>query len=214
MKQLVHIGVQPTESVAVCAPKGPRTRIFWLQGVTLVWMAVEFGVAAYGAATAHSPALLAFGSDSLVELMSAAVVLLQWTPNISSSERTAARTASALLFALALIVVVVALSSLVFRQRPESSCAGVGITVAALVAMPILASMKRHEARRLGNAALAADATQSATCAYLAVIALTGLSVNALFHIAWFDSAAALIAVPVLLKEGRSAWKGKTCKCC
>jgi divalent metal cation (Fe/Co/Zn/Cd) transporter len=212
--RVVQIGIQPSESVGACAPKEPRARVFWLQGVTLVWMTVEFGVAAYAAAMAHSPALLAFGSDSLVELMSAAVVLLQWVPNINISERKATRTASVLLFVLALVVVAVALSSLVLRQRPESSCAGIAITIAALFAMPILAWMKRHEARRLGNTALAADATQSATCAYLALIALIGLSVNAVFHIAWFDAAAALAAVPILLKEGRSAWKGQTCECC
>jgi divalent metal cation (Fe/Co/Zn/Cd) transporter len=177
-------------------------------------MTVEFGVAAYAAATAHSPALLAFGSDSLVELISAAVVLFQWVPNISISERNAARAASVLLFVLALVVAAMALSSLVIRQRPESSRAGIAITIAALLAMPVLARLKHQEARRSGNVALAADATQSATCAYLALIALIGLAVNAMFHIAWFDATAALVAVPILLKEGNSAWKGQTCKCC
>jgi divalent metal cation (Fe/Co/Zn/Cd) transporter len=177
-------------------------------------MIVEFGVAAYAATTAHSPALLAFGSDSLVELISATVVLLQWTPNLSISERKAARAASVLLFVLALVVVAVALSSLVLGLRPESSRAGIAITIAALIAMPVLAWMKRHESLRLGNIALAADAAQSATCAYLALIALVGLSVNAVFHIGWFDAAAALASVPILLKEGRSAWKGQTCNCC
>jgi len=212
--RVVQIGPLPTESAAECAPKRPRTRVFWLQGVTLLWMIVEFGVAAYAAATAHSPALLAFSSDCLVELMSAVVVLSQWIPNISISERKAARTASVLLFILALVVVSVALAFLVLRQRPESSRAGIAITIAALLAMPVLARLKRQEARRSGNVALAADATQSATCAYLALIALIGLAVNAIFHIAWFDSAAALAAVPILLSEGRSAWKEQTCKCC
>jgi divalent metal cation (Fe/Co/Zn/Cd) transporter len=176
-------------------------------------MLVEFGVAGYAAASAHSPALLAFSSDSLVELMSAAVVLLQWIPSASISERKAARTASVLLFVLALVVVAAAIASLSLGLRPESSRVGIAITIAALLAMPVLARLKRKEARRSGNAALAADATQSATCAYLALISLIGLAANALFHIAWLDAAAALAAVPILLKEGRSAWKG-TCKCC
>jgi len=214
MKQVVQLDVQPGHSVGACAPEGLRTRVFWLQGITLAWMTVEFSVAAYAALTASSPALLAFGSDSLVELMSAVVVLMQWIPNISISERRAARTASVLLFILALVVVAAALSSLILGHRPESTRTGIAITTAALAAMPILAWMKGQEARRLGNAALAADATQSAACAYLALIALIGLSVNAVFHIAWFDAAAALAAVPILLKEGRSAWKGQTCKCC
>ena len=66
MADFVQIGVGPAKAAA------PRTAVLWLQGITLAWMLVEFGVAAYAAATAHSPALLAFGSDSLVELLSAA----------------------------------------------------------------------------------------------------------------------------------------------
>ncbi|MGA2166938.1 MAG: cation transporter [Terracidiphilus sp.] len=176
-------------------------------------MLVEFGVSAYAAITAHSPAMLAFGSDSLVELMSAAVVLLQWVPSVSISEREATRTASVLLFVLALVVAGTALASLALRLRPEASRAGIGITIAALLAMPVLAWLKRREAHRSGNTALAADATQSATCAYLALIALAGLSVNAFFHIAWFDAIAALVAIPILIKESRLAWQGQTCGC-
>ncbi len=89
-----------------------------------------------------------------------------------------------------------------------------GITVAALLAMPVLAWLKRREARRIDNVALAADAVQSATCAYLAVITLVGLVLNAIFRIAWFDSAAALAALPLLLKEGRAAWRAESCGCC
>jgi divalent metal cation (Fe/Co/Zn/Cd) transporter len=83
----------------------------------------------------------------------------------------------------------------------------------ALFLMPVLGWLKRQQAQRLNNPALAADAVQSATCAYLAGIALIGLGLNAAFHIGWFDSAAALLAVPLLLKEGREAWRGQVCSC-
>jgi divalent metal cation (Fe/Co/Zn/Cd) transporter len=192
----------------------PAKRVLWLQGLTLAWMLVELGVSAYAAATAHSAAILAFGSDSLVEVLSATVVLLQWAPRFTISERRATRVASVLLFVLAFVVAATAFGSLVLHVQPETSVAGIGITLAALVVMPIIASWKHSEARRLGNSALAADAVQSATCAYLAVIALVGLAANAFFHIAWFDSVAALIAVPILIREGRSAWRGQSCGCC
>jgi divalent metal cation (Fe/Co/Zn/Cd) transporter len=168
----------------------------------------------YAAAGAHSPVLLAFGSDSFVELLSAGVVGLQFLPHFSISERIAARAAGALLFALALIVIIMAVGSLWLRLRSETTRLVIGITLAALIVMPILARLKRREARRSNNAALAADAVQSATCAYLAAIALAGLAIKALFHIAWFDSLVALVAVPLLLKEGRAAWQGRTCGCC
>jgi divalent metal cation (Fe/Co/Zn/Cd) transporter len=205
---LVQIGKATAE-----APR-PRSRVFWLQGVTLVWMLVEFGVSAYAAATAHSPAMLAFGSDSLVELLSATVVLLQWVPGLTISERRASRAAGALLFVLAFVVAAIAVGGLALRLRPETSCSGIAITAAALIAMPLLAAMKRREARRSGNRALAADAVQSATCAYIALITLIGLAINAAFHVVWFDSLAALAALPLLIKEGRAAWQGHSCGCC
>ena len=160
------------------------------------------------------PSLLAFGSDSLVELLSAAVVLLRYGSPKSISEQIAARIAGALLFVLAFVVASTALLSLVLHWRPETSYLGMMVTVAALVVMPILATLKRREARRSNNVALAADAVQSATCAYLALITLAGLAANAVFHIPWVDSLAALVAIPILLKEGSSAWKGHTCSCC
>jgi divalent metal cation (Fe/Co/Zn/Cd) transporter len=115
---------------------------------------------------------------------------------------------------LTFVVAAIAIASFALRLRPETSRAGMGITVAALIAMPVLASLKRREARRSRNAALAADAVQSATCAYLAFITLAGLAANAAFHIAWFDSMAALVAIPILIKEGRMAWQGHACGCC
>jgi divalent metal cation (Fe/Co/Zn/Cd) transporter len=203
---------------AVCgdarAPARPSKAVLWLQGITLAWMLVECGVSIYAAKAAHSAALLAFGSDSFVELLSASVVLAQFIPGVAIAERRVHRLAGGLLFLLALIVAATAVVSLMLRVKPGASGIGMAITIAALVAMPGLAWLKRREARRSGNVALAADAAQSATCAYLALVTLAGLAVNAVFHIAWMDSVAALVAVPILIKEGRSAWRGQNCGCC
>ena len=210
MSELVQFGVGP----AACTPARPSRRVLWLQWVTLAWMLVECGVSIYAAKMAHSAALLAFGSDSFVELLSASVVLAQGIPGIAIAERRANRLAGGLLFLLAAIVAGTAVASMMLGVKPESSGIGMGITIAALLAMPGLAWLKRREARRTGNRALAADAVQSATCAYLALITLVGLAVNAVFHIAWIDSAAALVAVPILIHEGRMAWRGQSCGCC
>ena len=185
-----------------------------LQVVTVAWMLLECGVALYAAVTAHSAAILAFGADSLVEILSATVVLLRFLPIPIFSERKAARLAGVLLFVLALVVFLVAIASLLLRVHAKTSVSGIVITVAALIVMPALAHLKRREAHHTGSRALAADAIQSATCAWLALTALAGLAANAFFHIAWFDSAAALLAVPLLLREGRAAWREHSCACC
>jgi divalent metal cation (Fe/Co/Zn/Cd) transporter len=87
------------------------------------------------------------------------------------------------------------------------------VTAIALVAMPALAWLKRREARRIDNRALAADATQSATCAYLAGVTLAGLVAFAVWQVRWVDTVAALAAVPIVIVEGRRAWRGEGCRC-
>src|SRR5579864_5172483 len=79
--------------------KRSRAFVFWLQGITLAWMLVECGVSLYAAALAHSPAMLAFGSDSLIELFSATVVIFQLLPHFPLTQKRANRTAGLLLFA-------------------------------------------------------------------------------------------------------------------
>jgi divalent metal cation (Fe/Co/Zn/Cd) transporter len=198
-----------------CSPPATKTgTIAWLQGLTLVWMLVECGVSLYGAVTAHSPALLAFGADSFVELLSATVVLLALVPSFPLTKNRAAELAGILLFVLAGTVALVTVFSLLYRVKPETSCSGIAITFAALVVMPILAWAKRKTGQRTNNRALAADAVQSATCAYLAVITLAGLAINAVWQISWVDSAAALLALPILIVEGRRALHGESCGCC
>ena len=212
MPELVQIGSQPRTTS--CPPVQRSHAVLWIQGVTLAWMLVECGASLYAAAAAHSPAMLAFGSDSLVELLSATLVVLQFSSLKIIPEEKAARIAGALLFVLAVIVACTALLSVVLHLRPETSQLGMLVTIAALIVMPILATLKRREARRTHNVALAADAVQSATCAYLALVTLAGLAANAALHIPWVDSVAALVAVPILFHEGRSAWQGHACGCC
>ncbi len=205
----------PAQAAAFCGsctpPAHPLRRVAWLQTLTLVWMLFECAGALYAAAGAHSIALLAFGSDSLVELLSALVVLLQFLPRFPLSKIHAERTAAILLFLLAGAVVCIAVLS--WHSPVETSCLGIAVTALALVFMPLLAWLKRREARILNNRALAADATQSATCAWLAAVTLAGLASNLLWHIAWIDTLAALAAVPILLVEGRRTWRGEGCGC-
>src|SRR6202167_6190253 len=134
MPELVQIGSQSSPPrTTVCPPLQRSHAVLWIQGVTLAWMLIECGASLYAAAAAGSPAMLAFGSDSLVELLSASVVLLQYIRPASISQRKAGRIAAVLLFALALIVASTALLSLAFHQRPRPSFLGIITTVAALI---------------------------------------------------------------------------------
>jgi divalent metal cation (Fe/Co/Zn/Cd) transporter len=195
-----------------CADTNAAVRpVYWLQGITIGWMLAECAISLYAATLSHSVALFAFGSDSLVELLSATVVLLQFVPRISLSKASAERAAAILLYLLAGSVVLIA--ALNWNSTKQTSFLGIGITALALIVMPALARLKRRQAHSLNNRALAADATQSATCAYLAGVTLAGLAAYAIWHIAWIDTVAALAAVPILIVEGSRAWRGEGCGC-
>ncbi|MGH9467989.1 MAG: cation transporter [Terriglobales bacterium] len=182
-----------------------------LQVVTLLWMLAECAIALLAAWRARSPVLLAFGADSFVELLSATVVLLQFLPHFTLDERHASRLAGGLLFILAGIIAFTSILAMWKDVRPEISWMGIGVTIAALIVMPLLSAAKRRAGKKTRNAALIADAAQSATCAYLAVITLAGLALSGLFRGAWIDPVAALAAVPILCIEGRRALQGEAC---
>jgi divalent metal cation (Fe/Co/Zn/Cd) transporter len=191
-------------------------RIQRVQAVTVAWMSVEAAVALFAAWRATSPALLAFGGDSAIELLSAVVVL--WRFRVSDAyedaERRAARVAGGLLFALAAFVAVTSIASLLGYGEPKPTFLGITIVVAAGVIMPWLAKEKRRLSGAIGSAALRADAAQSALCAYLSLIALAGLAINAIWRVAWADPIAALVVLPLIAWEGREAMRGRTCDCC
>ncbi len=191
-----------------------QKQILWLQLATLGWMLLECSVALTAAWRARSVSLLAFGSDSIVELISAAVVLLQFTPWVRISQVKAARFCGILLYSLAGVVSAIALAGLFNRLEANTSRLGMAITGGALLFMPVLAHMKRNAAERTGNKALRADAVQSATCAYLAALTLGGLVLRWVFGVQWLDEVAALAAVPILMLEAKRARKGQTCACC
>jgi divalent metal cation (Fe/Co/Zn/Cd) transporter len=77
--------------------------------------------------------------------------------------------------------------------------------------MPWLARQKRQLSLATASAALRADAVESAVCGYLALIALAGLAVNAIWRLSWADPVAALALLPLIVREGWEAMNGKPC---
>ncbi len=157
-----------------------------------------------------------FGGDSAVELLSAVVVLWRFRAHAvqEHAERRASRIAGKLLFVLAAYVVAASALTLLGYSEPKTTYLGIAILIAAASIMPWLAKEKRKLSAVTGSGALRADAAESALCAYLSLIALVGLGVNAIWHVAWADPVAALVVTPLIVWEGREAIRGRACGCC
>jgi divalent metal cation (Fe/Co/Zn/Cd) transporter len=193
-----------------------RRRVLWIQTFTVVWMTTEAGVALAAAWKARSPALIGFGGDSLIELLSAAIVFWRFR-DARLEERTeawTARIAGSLLFLLAVFVVIASAAALLGYNEVRTSPLGILLLLLAAIVMPWLASEKRHLAAKTGSGALRADAVESALCGYMAWIALAGLLINAVWKNHWTDPAAALCLTPIILREGWQTVRGKTCRAC
>jgi divalent metal cation (Fe/Co/Zn/Cd) transporter len=183
------------------------------EGLTALWMVLEFGVAVWAGVTAHSVALVAFGADSGIELVAALVVLRQLLLRTSRAtgedldrrERQASRTVGWALYALVAYIVVSSAYALATGSRPEGSPVGIVLAVAALVAMPVLWRWRLALARRLGSPALRADAACSLVCAYMSATLLAGLLLDRLFGWWWADPLAALAMIWWICGEAAEA---------
>jgi divalent metal cation (Fe/Co/Zn/Cd) transporter len=180
-------------------------------------MLIEAAVAIGAGVAAHSLSLIAFGADSLIELLSAGVLL--WRLNVElrhgaefseSVEHRASRIGGVLLFVLAAYILVNAVYSLWRREGQEFSTPGLVLTILAIPVMWRLARAKMRVANQIGSRALRADAVESITCGYLSGVVVVGLLIQLIMPRWWWvDSVTSLAIVVLLIKEGCEAWKGE-----
>jgi divalent metal cation (Fe/Co/Zn/Cd) transporter len=194
-------------------------RGLWLNYLTLAYNTVEAIVSVAAGIVAGSVALIGFGVDSGIEVT--ASVFAQWRLRADLDpvrrarvELIAQRVIGASFLVLAAYVVVDSVTTLRGREAPEASTVGLMILLLSVLVMPILARAKRRVARALQSRALEADAAQTSLCAYLSVIALAGVGLNAAFGWWWADPMAALAMVPIIANEGLEGLRGEAeCEC-
>lgn len=204
-------------------PGAPRSELLRrgvrLEWFTIGWNSVEALVAIGAGLLAGSIALVGFGLDSVIETAAALMVLWRVLREVGGAEeekvlraeRRALGFVGVTFLALAAYVCYESGRKLWRQEAPAESWIGIGLALASLIVMPLLAARKRAVARALGSRALAADAVETAVCAYLSFTLLLGLGANALFGWWWADPVAALAMVPLILKEGLEALKGEAC---
>lgn len=187
-----------------------------LEYFTIIWNCLESVIAIGSGLIAGSIALVSFGFDSLIESLSGSALLwrLRDGEKGEQREKTALKLVGASFLLLAAYVAFDALKSLLMREAPETSYAGIAIAALSLVIMPFLARAKRRVAARLNSRAMEADSRQTDICAYLSAILLGGLLLNALLGWWWADPVAALVMVPIIAKEGIEALRGESCDEC
>ena len=180
------------------------------------WHLVEFLVAIAAGVAAGSIALIGFGADSLIEVLSGFVIVWLFTGSrrqSESAERRAQQIIAASYVALAAYIAVESLHDLIGGHHPAASWIGIALAAITAPTMPLLARAKRSVGQRLNSSATVSEAGQNMICAYLSIALLVGLLANALFGWWWADPGAALVIAAIAANEGRESWRGDSCDC-
>jgi divalent metal cation (Fe/Co/Zn/Cd) transporter len=198
-------------------------RLTW---VTIAWMTIEGAASLLLGYDSNSLLLEAFGIDSILELVSAFVLLWRLKVELSGkadasrvekAERRASRIVGYTLYVLVGLILFTSFYKVFISHEAtdtNESVWGIVIGVIAKVGMPLLAAWKLKLAARLNSRALRADAMEAITCGYLSVVMMVGLGATWLLGWWWLDSLAALALIPFLVKEGREAITGTCCHGC
>ena len=195
---------------AVNAPDKLRSKALRLEYTLIAYNILEGIIAIAAGWRAGSIALVGFGFDSAIEVFSAAILVWRLRrpaslEDESEKERKALGAVGLTFFLLSAYILYEAAQSLLRQQAPEVSWIGILLAIASLIVMPVLGFAKRTVARQMGSRALEADALETLICAYLSFALLLGLGLNALLGWWWADPVAALVMLPLLIKEGWEA---------
>ena len=187
-----------------------------LSYATIVYNSFEATISLVAGILAGSVALVGFGFDSVIEVTASLAAQWRLRSDMDVNRRERAelwtmRIVGACFLALAFYVLLDAANTLWRQRTPERSLAGIAILALSVVVMPILARSKKKVARALSSGALEAEATQTSLCAYLSVIGLTGVALNAGLGWWWADPVAALVMVPIIAKEGVEGIRARDC---
>lgn len=190
-----------------------------LNYATIGYNVLEAVVSIGAGVLAGSVALVGFGFDSAIEVSAAIAAWWRLRADVEVArrervERVTVRVIAMSFLALAAYVVYDSGRALLEREAPERSVAGLVILALSVVVMPVLARAKRRVARRLSSRTLEGDARQTSLCAYLSLIALAGVALNAALGWWWADPVAALAMVPIIAREGVEGMRSDPCDDC
>jgi divalent metal cation (Fe/Co/Zn/Cd) transporter len=185
-----------------------------LEYFSVAWMTAEGAASVWAGITARSLSLEVFGLDSLIELVSAGVVLWRLrveglessSERIEQAERTASYVVAACLLVLALYILGGVIQSVNTREVPRPGALGFVVSVAAIIMMPLLWRRKRFLGELLQSEALQEDGVGNLACGWMAFILLVSLLLQRR-GLWWADPAGSAVLGIFIAREGLEAWE-------
>ncbi|MDT0651180.1 MULTISPECIES: cation transporter [Autumnicola] len=185
-----------------------------LQIWNVIYDVIEVVVSLIAGFTANSSALIGWGLDSTIEVISAGTLGWRLHGEIKGiDEEKVKRRQKITLYVIAISFTLIcifisydSISKLINQETANWSTMGLVILLVSLVVNPILIYFKRKYGKKLDSPALLADAKDTFICLYQTVVVLIGLLLVNWLGWWWADPVAALLIVPYAAKEGWEAY--------
>ena len=191
--------------------------------ITIFYNVLEGIVSVFFGLEDETIALLGFGLDSFVEVVSGMGIyhMVRRTAKDGGDgtdrfERTALRITGSAFYALAAGLTLTAVLNLIRGHAPETTFWGIVVASVSMLTMWALIHYKVKVGRRLGSEAVLADANCTRVCLYLSIVLLLSSAGYELTGIGGMDSAGAALIAWFSLREGKEAFekaKGRKCAC-
>jgi divalent metal cation (Fe/Co/Zn/Cd) transporter len=197
--------------------------------VTIVYNIAEGLVSVFFGINDETLALLGFGVDSFVEVLSGIGILhmifrmkkagINDVSTRDRFERQALKITGTAFYILVAGLIAGSVLNIATGAKPETTTVGIIISVLSILTMYILMSWKLKIGKQLNSDAIIADANCTKTCFYLSFVLLASSGLYELFGIVWFDIAGSLGIAWFAFSEGKEAFeKAKSeelsCHCC
>lgn len=182
---------------------------------TMLYNTVEAVLALSAGYHDRSVSLEAFGLDSIIEWVLGAVLVWRLTleargtegDRLAAVERRANWWAGVVFYALAAVIALGSAWTLWTRAESEPGLLGIGLAVASVIVMPIVAIAKTRIGDAIGSTALKAEAGCTWVCAYMSATLLVGLLLTRYLGWWWADPVAALGILYWVVNEGRESFE-------
>ena len=182
--------------------------------ITIFYNIAEGLISIYFGAGDETLALLGFGIDSFVEVISgigiAHMIFRMKYAKVQSRdefEKTALKVTGTAFYLLTAGLIVGSVLNIINNVKPNTTIPGIIIALVSIATMYWLMTSKLKVGRDLKSDAIIADANCTKTCFYLSFVLLAASGLYELFHIAYFDVLGSLGIAYFAFKEGRESFE-------
>jgi len=176
---------------------------------TIIYNVIEGILSIFAGIIAGSTSLVGFGLDSVVESLSATVMVWRFRKagiitdvEEERIEKIALKYVGYTFLILGVYILYESVNKLYTGEIPNPSLLGIILAIASILVMPFLFYLKYKTGKSLNSNSLIADSKQTLACLYLSIALLFGLLLNYLYGIWQADPVVGIVIAIYLLKEG------------